>query len=80
MVYVVSERPAAGLSGLMVDPGGLGSEDTANSRLALYSSTTAEKLTIHSFSRTNLRMKKFGNSVRIYIDFLKTSDASNYLL
>ena len=36
MVYVVSERPAVGLSGPMVDPGGLGSEDTANSRLALY--------------------------------------------
>ena len=36
MVFVVSERPAVGLSGPMVDPGGLGSEDTANSRLALY--------------------------------------------
>ena len=47
---------------------------------ARYSSTTAEKLTIHSFSRTNLRMKKIGNLLRIYLDFLKTSDASNYLI
>ena len=36
MVYVVSERPAVGLSGPMVDPEGLSSEDTAKSRLALY--------------------------------------------
>lgn len=36
MVYVVPERPAVGLSDLMVDPEGLGSGDTANSRLALY--------------------------------------------
>ena len=34
MVYVVSERPAVGLSDPMVDPEGLGSEDTAKSRLA----------------------------------------------
>ena len=46
MVYVVSERPAAGLSGLMVDPGGLGSEDTAKSRLALY------VITIHFHANT----------------------------
>ena len=32
MVYVVSERPAVGLSGPMVDPEGLSSEDTAKSR------------------------------------------------
>ena len=35
MVYAVSERPAVGLSGPMVDPDGLRSEDTAKSRLAL---------------------------------------------
>ena len=34
MVYAVSERPAVGLSGPMVDPEGLGSGDTAKSRLA----------------------------------------------
>ena len=37
MVYVVSERPAVGLSGPMADPEVLSSEDTAKSRLALYS-------------------------------------------
>ena len=36
MVYVVSERPAVGLSGPMADPEVLSSEDTAKSRLALY--------------------------------------------
>ena len=36
MVYVVSGRPAVGLSDPMVDPEGLSSEDTAKSRLALY--------------------------------------------
>ena len=38
MVYVVSERPAVGLSGPMADPEVLSSEDTAKSRLALYAS------------------------------------------
>ena len=36
MVYAVSERPAVGLSGPMADPEVLSSEDTAKSRLALY--------------------------------------------
>ena len=36
MVYVVSERPAVGLSGPMADPEVLSSEDTAKSGLALY--------------------------------------------
>ena len=39
MVYVVSERPAVGLSGPMADPEVLSSEDTAKSRLALYSAS-----------------------------------------
>ena len=39
MVYAVSERPAVGLSGPMADPEVLSSEDTAKSRLALYSCT-----------------------------------------
>ena len=37
MVYAVSERPAVGLSGPMADTEVLSSEDTAKSRLALYS-------------------------------------------
>ena len=36
MVYVVSERPAVGLSDPMADPEVLSSEDTAKSQLALY--------------------------------------------
>ena len=40
IVYVVSERPAVGLSSLMVDLGGLSSEETAKSGLALYMSTS----------------------------------------
>ena len=44
MVYVVSERPAVGLSGPMADPEVLSSEDTAKSRLALTRSAASVPL------------------------------------
>ena len=40
MVYVVSGRPAVGLSDPMADPEVLSSEDTANSQLVALNSST----------------------------------------